>query len=76
MAEKTDRRCFLARGILGAVGASAAYGSIEEKILALQDKKAALADAILSEDPAHADKFGAQDLEALFAPLPRLSASI
>jgi len=53
-----------------------AAGSIEEKILALQDKKAALANAILSDDPAHADKFGAQDLEALFAPLPTLSASI
>jgi superfamily II DNA or RNA helicase len=53
-----------------------AAGSIEEKILALQDKKAALADAILSDDPAHADKFGAQDLEALFAPLPTFSASV
>jgi SNF2 family DNA or RNA helicase len=52
-----------------------AAGSIEEKILALQDKKAALADAILSDDPAHADKFGAQDLEALFAPLPSLGTS-
>ena len=52
-----------------------AAGSIEEKILALQEKKAALADAILSDDPAHADKFGAQDLDALFAPLPSLSAS-
>jgi SNF2 family DNA or RNA helicase len=52
-----------------------AAGSIEEKILALQEKKAALADAILSDDPAHAEKFGAQDLEALFAPLPTLSAS-
>ncbi len=53
-----------------------AAGSIEEKILALQEKKAALADAILSDDPAHADKFGAQELEALFAPLPSLSASM
>jgi hypothetical protein len=33
MAEKTDRRCFLARGILGAAGVGAAYGSIEENIL-------------------------------------------
>jgi hypothetical protein len=49
--------------------------SIEEKILALQEKKAALADAILSDDPAHADKFGAQELDALFARLPTLSAS-
>jgi len=52
-----------------------AAGSIEEKILALQEKKAALADAILSDDPAHADKFGAQELDALFARLPTLSAS-
>ena len=39
MADKTDRRCFLARGILGAAGIGAAYGSIEEKILlaAIQD---------------------------------------
>jgi hypothetical protein len=33
MADKTDRRCFLARGVLGAVGAGAAYTSIEEKTL-------------------------------------------
>jgi hypothetical protein len=33
MAEKTDRRCFLARGVLGAAGVGAAYGSIEENIL-------------------------------------------
>jgi hypothetical protein len=33
MAEKTDRRCFLARGIAGAAGVGAALGSIEEKIL-------------------------------------------
>ncbi|MBN1852190.1 MAG: hypothetical protein JW829_05670 [Pirellulales bacterium] len=30
---KTDRRCFLARGILGAAGVGAAYSSIEENIL-------------------------------------------
>ena len=33
MAGKTDRRCFLARGVLGAAAAGAAYGSIEEKTL-------------------------------------------
>ena len=33
MSEKTDRRCFLARGIAGAAGVGAAFGSIEEKIL-------------------------------------------
>ena len=34
MADKTDRRCFLARGVLGAAGIGAAYSSIEEKVLA------------------------------------------
>ena len=33
MTEKTDRRCFLARGVLGAAGVGAAYGSIEENTL-------------------------------------------
>jgi hypothetical protein len=33
MSEKTDRRCFLARGVLGAAGIGAAYGSVEENIL-------------------------------------------
>ena len=39
MAETTDRRCFLARGVLGAAGVGAAYASIEENILqaAMQD---------------------------------------
>jgi len=39
MADKTDRRCFLARGVLGAAGIGAAYSSIEEKTLlaAMQD---------------------------------------
>ena len=42
MGEKTDRRCFLARGIAGAAGVGAAFGSIEEKILlgATQDGSA------------------------------------
>ena len=29
MAEKTDRRCFLARGVLGAAGLAAAHASID-----------------------------------------------
>jgi len=33
MNSKTDRRCFLTRGVLGAIGAGAACGSIEEKTL-------------------------------------------
>lgn len=45
-------------------------GSIEEKILALQERKAALADGILSEDRGGEIKFGDDDIAALFAPLP------
>jgi hypothetical protein len=41
MAEKTDRRCFLARGIAGAAGVGAAYGSIEENILLAATKDGA-----------------------------------
>jgi hypothetical protein len=33
MSEKTDRRCFLARGILGGAGVGAAFTSGEENIL-------------------------------------------
>lgn len=45
-------------------------GSIEEKILALQEKKAELAAGILSEDASSLTKFGADDIAALLAPLP------
>jgi superfamily II DNA or RNA helicase len=44
-------------------------GSIEEKILALQEKKAELASSILSKDGARAVKFSESDLAALLAPL-------
>ena len=39
MADKTDRRCFLARGVLGAAAVGAVHASIEEKTLvaAMQD---------------------------------------
>jgi SNF2 family DNA or RNA helicase len=47
-----------------------AAGSIEEKIVALQEKKAMLANSILSEDAAGAVKFSADDLDALFEPIP------
>jgi hypothetical protein len=49
-----------------------AAGSIEEKIVALQEKKAALAEGILSEDGAAAVKFSSADLDALFAPMPAM----
>jgi superfamily II DNA or RNA helicase len=45
-------------------------GSIEEKILALQEKKAELAAGILSEDVNSLTKFGEADIAALLAPLP------
>ncbi|WP_301101883.1 DEAD/DEAH box helicase [Propionivibrio sp.] len=45
-------------------------GSIEEKILALQERKADLAAGILSEDRNVSLKFGEDDIAALFAPLP------
>jgi SNF2 family DNA or RNA helicase len=44
-------------------------GSIEEKILALQEKKAELASNILKKDGARAVKFSESDLQALLAPL-------
>jgi superfamily II DNA or RNA helicase len=49
-----------------------AAGSIEEKIVRLQEKKAALADSILSEDAAGTVKFSDDDLDALFAPMPEI----
>jgi SNF2 family DNA or RNA helicase len=45
-------------------------GSIEDKILQLQQKKADLAAGILSEDHAGSVKFSADDIAALLAPLP------
>jgi len=47
-----------------------AAGSIEEKILALQERKAALADGILSDDAGAIGKFSEVDIAALLAPLP------
>ena len=47
-------------------------GSIEERIVAMQDRKAALADSILREDAAGAAKFSAEDIEALLAPMPEV----
>jgi hypothetical protein len=47
MSETTDRRCFLSRGIFGAAGIGAAYGSIEEKTLlaAMQNETAQIGPA-------------------------------
>ncbi|KAB8306734.1 DEAD/DEAH box helicase [Erwinia endophytica] len=43
-------------------------GSIEEKIVALQEKKASLAHSILTEDGAVAAKFSEEEIGALFEP--------
>ena len=51
MAEKTDRRCFLARGVIGAAGIGAAHGSLEENILA-----AAIQDGSAQPSPAEKPK--------------------
>jgi len=45
-------------------------GSIEERILELQNKKADLAAGVLSEDAKALEKFGEADIRALLAPLP------
>lgn len=47
-----------------------AAGSIEERILAMQESKAALAAGILSESASLTQMFSAEDLEALFEPIP------
>ncbi len=44
-------------------------GSIEEKILALQERKADLANGILASDGSAPMRFGEEDLAGLFAPL-------
>jgi len=44
-------------------------GSIEERMLALQERKAALAEGVLGVDAATAPKFSAEDLRGLLAPL-------
>ncbi|GAB2877852.1 hypothetical protein GCM10027046_02210 [Uliginosibacterium flavum] len=53
-----------------------AAGSIEERIVALQEKKAALAAAVLSGDAEGDLKFTETDLASLFAPLPDLPANL
>jgi len=51
-----------------------AEGSIEERMLALQARKAALAAGVLGHDGAEALKFSADDLRGLLAPLGPSSA--
>ncbi|PXX41675.1 DEAD/DEAH box helicase [Undibacterium pigrum] len=49
-------------------------GSIEERILGLQARKAALAEGVLGSDTTFASKFSAEDLQALLAPLSNIVA--
>lgn len=49
-------------------------GSVEEKIVAMQEKKAALAEAILSDSGAAATGLSKEDLDALFEPIPDMSS--
>ena len=48
-------------------------GSIEERILELQSRKAALADSVLGSDNGLEVKFSAEDLQGLLAPLASLN---
>jgi SNF2 family DNA or RNA helicase len=50
-------------------------GSIEERMLALQERKAALAEGVLGSDADRAVKFGEADLRGLLAPLDPLPSS-
>jgi SNF2 family DNA or RNA helicase len=49
--------------------------SVEEKIMAMQTQKAALAEAILAEDATGAPKFSADNLAALFEPMSVIPAA-
>ncbi len=51
-----------------------AAGTVEEKILSLQQRKAELASAILGDGQAAGVRFSDQDLDDLFAPLPEVAA--
>jgi hypothetical protein len=50
MAEKTDRRCFLVRGVMGTAAIGAAYHSLEERVLA-DAVKSGTADASQDQKP-------------------------
>jgi hypothetical protein len=51
MADKIDRRCFLARGVVGAAAGAAAYSSVEENTLL-----AAMQDAAAQTSPSKTEK--------------------
>jgi superfamily II DNA or RNA helicase len=68
-AQATDRAHRLGQTQAVMVYQLVVEGSIEERILALQARKSALADSVLGHDPAVAAKFSQADLDALLAPL-------
>jgi superfamily II DNA or RNA helicase len=68
-AQATDRAHRLGQTQAVTVYQLVVEGSIEERILALQARKSALADSVLGHDPAVAAKFSQADLDALLAPL-------
>ena len=47
-------------------------GTLEEKILELQQRKAALASSILGDGEVRGARFSDEDIADLFAPLPEL----
>ncbi|YBJ27249.1 hypothetical protein V8P27_000542 [Stenotrophomonas maltophilia] len=49
-------------------------GSIEERIAELQERKALLAESILEGGGSAGPRFSEEDVQALLAPLPGLSA--
>jgi superfamily II DNA or RNA helicase len=67
--QATDRAHRIGQSLPVFVYKLVVQGSIEEKMLALQQRKAALAEGVLGQDGAAADKFSPADLQGLLAPL-------
>jgi SNF2 family DNA or RNA helicase len=70
--QATDRAHRIGQALPVIVYKLVAEGSIEERMLALQQRKAALADSVLGHDVDAAAKFDAEDLRGLLAPLDGL----
>jgi superfamily II DNA or RNA helicase len=67
--QATDRAHRIGQGQPVFVYKIVVEGSIEERMLALQARKAALAEGVLGSDAAGATKFSPEDLQGLLAPL-------
>jgi superfamily II DNA or RNA helicase len=70
--QATDRAHRIGQTLPVIVYKLVAEGSIEERMLALQQRKAALADSVLGHDVDASAKFDADDLRGLLAPLDGL----